>query len=127
MPRKAKPVTLEAIRAKEALKAYLARRDISVNAIAIEAGVGQPTVSRFLSGRTKSVTPAIRPLLRYAGIEAENGITRIGSVLHNPRVQEALEHVWDGRAETAEMLARLIEALGPVLKSTPSMATRNNH
>lgn len=126
MPRKAKPATLEAVRSREALKAYITRRDISVNALSIEAGVGQPTISRFLSGRTKTVTPVIRPLLIYAGIESEIGITRISSLLDNPRVQEALEHVWDGRAETAEMLARLIEALGPVLRSTPSMATRNN-
>lgn len=127
MPRNARPVTREAIRAREALKAYIAQRDVSVNSLAIEAGVGQPTISRFLSGRTKTVTPVIRSLLSYAQIDVENGITRISSVLDNPRVQAALEHAWDGREETAEMLARLIEALGPVLKSTPSMATRNNH
>jgi len=125
MPRTAKPTTLEAVRCREALRQYLKRRSMSVNALSQVVGVGQPTVSRFLSGRTKSVTPAIRPLLEYADIDSENGITEIGSVLDNPRVRDALERVWDGRPETADLLARLIEALGPVLKSAPSTATRN--
>lgn len=125
MPRTAKPTTLEAVRAREALRLYLKRQSISVNALAQAAGVGQPTVSRFLSGRTKSVTAAIRPLLDYANIDSENGITEIGGVLDNPRVRGALERVWDGRPETADLLARLIEALGPVLKSAPLTATRN--
>lgn len=125
MPRTAKPTTSEAVRAREALRLYLKRQSVSVNALSQAAGVGQPTVSRFLSGRTKSVTPAIRPLLDYANIDFENGITEIGSVLDNPRVRDALERVWDGRPETADLLARLIEALGPVLKSAPSTATRN--
>lgn len=125
MPRIAKPTTLETVRAREALRLYLKRQSISVNALSQAAGVGQPTVSRFLSGRTKSVTAAIRPLLDYANIDFENGITEIGGVLDNPRVRGALERVWDGRPETADLLARLIEALGPVLKSAPLTATRN--
>ncbi|WP_155403742.1 hypothetical protein [Variovorax paradoxus] len=71
------------------------------------------------------MTAAIRPLLNYANIDFENGITEIGGVLDNPRVRGALERVWDGRPETADLLARLIEALGPVLKSAPLTATRN--
>lgn len=125
MPRTVKPTTLEAVRAREALRLYLKRQSISVNALAQASGVGQPTVSRFLSGRTKSVTAAIRPLLSYANIDFENGIKEIGGVLDNPRVRDALERVWDGRPETADLLARLIEALGPVLKSAPLTATRN--
>lgn len=125
MPRTVKPTTLEAVRAREALRLYLKRQSISVNSLAQAAGVGQPTVSRFLSGRTKSVTAAIRPLLSYANIDFENGIKEIGGVLDNPRLRGALERVWDGRPETADLLARLIEALGPVLKSAPLTATRN--
>lgn len=125
MPRIAKPTTLEAVRAREALRLYLKRRQISVNALSQVVGVGQPTVSRFLSGRTKSVTAAIRPVLSYADIDFEEGITEMGGALDNPRVREALKRVWDGRPETAELLARLIEALGPVLKTAPSTGIRN--
>ena len=117
MPRKAKPPTEEAVRAKQALQAYLNREVLSVNKFASGAGVAQPVLYRFLSGETKSVTPHIEKALNYAGIEVEKDILRIVKGTENARLKAALERNLDGTEEVAEALARLIEAVGPVLRS----------
>ena len=36
---------------------------------------------------------------------------------HNARLQAALSSVWDGKPESAELIAVLIESLGPLLQT----------
>lgn len=115
MPRIARPPTLEAVRARKALKSYLAKEQLSVNALAERTGVGQSTLCRFLIGRTKSVTDTIRPVLRYAHIDIDIGIVNNPNPLDNGKVRDAFSRVWDGSPDTAELLVGLIEALGPVV------------
>ncbi len=115
MPRKAKPPTAEAILAREQLKAYLGREGMALNAFAHMANVPQPTLHRFVSGRTKSVTLLVRRALDYARIKIVVGITPEYDVADDPRLKQALRKACDGRAESIDLLARLIEALSPVL------------
>jgi transcriptional regulator with XRE-family HTH domain len=115
MPRIAAPPTQDAVRARKALKTYLTKEQLSANALAGITGVGQSTLCRFLTGRTKSVTASIKPVLRYAHIEIDSGIANGMNPLDNGRVRDALARAWDGSPESAELLAGLIEALGPVV------------
>jgi transcriptional regulator with XRE-family HTH domain len=117
MPRIAKPHTDESQLMRQLLREYLKREGITANRLSSAAQVGQPTVSRFLTGRTKTVTPAISTVLTYAGIERLPSILRITVGVDNPRLRAALERNWDGSAEGAEKLAVMIDAIGPMLRS----------
>jgi transcriptional regulator with XRE-family HTH domain len=115
MPRIAKPPTIASIQARKALALYLAKAQITPNAFSQVTGVGQSTISRFLTGKIKSITPAIEPALRYANIDFENYITKQPDPLDNARIRDALSCSWDGSAESAELLAKLLEVIGPVV------------
>lgn len=99
------------------LQDYLNRQDITANRLSFLTKVGQSTVSRFLTGRTKTVTPAISKVLIYAGIENSPTIPCITDGVDNSRLRAALERNWDGTAEGADKLAVLIDAVGPMLRS----------
>lgn len=102
---------------RQLLQDYLKREDITANSLSVMAKVGQPTVSRFLTGRTKTITPAISKVLTYAGLDRSSGISRITQCVDNSRLRAALERNWDGTAESADKLAVLIDAIGPILRS----------
>lgn len=99
------------------LKEYLIRKNITANRLSALVGVGQPTVSRFLAGRTKTVTPAILQVLSYACIDQKKTITCITESIDNAHLRAALERNWDGSAEEAHQLAVLIDTIGPMLRS----------
>jgi hypothetical protein len=75
-------------------------------------GVKQYTISRFISGRRRKLSPEIKAACKYAGINVDNGIEKGDD---NTRLQAALSRVWDGQPESAELIAVLIESLGPIL------------
>jgi len=124
MPRKQQPHSREAVLARAVLQEYLRKERLSANALAQRAGVGQPTLCRFLAGRTKTVTSDIETVLRYAHIEVVNDITLPSHPLDNATLREALARAWDGTLEGAELLAHLIEALGPVVSRHLSTISR---
>lgn len=113
MPRIATEQTAETIKARRALEAYLREPNHSQVALARESGIAQPTISKFLSGRIKSLTPDVRAVMKVANI----GINGRGAVLSaDARIQRALGEAWDGTEAGTQLLARAIEALGGVLR-----------
>ena len=88
---------------------------MSANALAKSSGVGQSTLSRFLSGVTRKITPEVRRALRYAEIDHEKCITSGPNAPDNATLRAALSRVWDGTDEGAELIARFLEAIGPLL------------
>ena len=58
----------------------------------------------------------MKPLLEYAGIDINNRIDDAKNSVHeNARIRQALDKVWDGEQSTAEILAKLIESVGPAI------------
>ena len=103
-------------RLRKELLAYLKRVGSTPTACALENGISPSTVQRFLAARTKTVTPKLKLLLEYAGIDVNICINDVtGSGCDNARIRQALDKVWDGRESTAEILAKLIEAVGPAI------------
>jgi hypothetical protein len=116
MPRIVKPPQANLHRIRKELRAYLKRVGSTPTAFAIEHGVNQSTVQRFLAARTKTVTPKMKPLLEYADIDLNICINDAASSgRDNARIRQALDKVWDGRESTAEILAKLIESVGPAI------------
>ena len=99
------------------LQAYLNRKNISANKLSSLSKVGQSTVSRFLTGRTKNVTPAISLVLSYAGIDQSHPINCIVLDTGHARLRDAIARNWDGTLEGADKLAVLIDTIGPMLRS----------
>jgi len=116
MPRISKPPQANLPRIRKELEAYLKNAYITPTAFAAMHGVNQSTVQRFLAARTKTVTPKMRSLLKYANIDIDMRINDVASSgRDNARILQALDRVWDGRESTAEILAKLIESVGPVI------------
>lgn len=116
MPRIARPPQANLPRIRKELRAYLKRVGSTPTAFAIEQGVNQSTVQRFLAARTKTVTSKMKSLLEYAEIDVNICINDAASSgRDNVRIRQALDKVWDGRESTAEILAKLIESVGPVI------------
>lgn len=116
MPRIAKPPQANLPRIRRELRAYLKRVGSTPTAFAIQHGINQSTVQRFLAARTKTVTSKMKPLLEYANIDVNICIKdAVSSGRDNARIRQALDKVWDGRESTAEILAKLIESVGPAI------------
>jgi hypothetical protein len=115
MPRIAKPPQANLPRIRKELRAYLKKVGMTPTAFAIEHGVNQSTVQRFLAARTKTVTSKMKALLDYACIDINICISDANSGRDNARIRQALDKVWDGHENTAEILAKLIESVGPVI------------
>ena len=74
----------------------------------------QYTLSKFLNGHIKTITPAIEDALNYANI----GITRdIETLTQRPEIRRALGRAWDGTEQGALALALMIEAMTHIARS----------
>lgn len=112
MPRIASPVSPEVLLARNQLRTYLSVKGHSEVGLARQSGVAQYTISKFLTGRIKSLTPDVQKFLVYAG----NGIDGGERVTRDPRILRALCNAWDGTEEGIGLLAITINALAPVIR-----------
>jgi len=121
MPRIATEQSTETIKARRALEVYLREPGRSQVSLSRESGIPQPTISKFLAGRIKSLTPDVRAIMKVANI----GIKARGTTLSaDVRIQRALGEAWDGTEAGTQLLARAIEALGGVIKDANARAQR---
>lgn len=74
--------------------------------VAEETDVTQPQIAKILGGKVKKISPDIMRLCEYAGVKLDPNPK--APHLH-PRIQAAINKVWDGRDETIEIIAKLIE------------------
>lgn len=102
------------VHARTMLAAYFERPGKSEMQLSRETGVPQYTISRFMTGRTKSVTPAIGRALVYATNGIESGLGKLSA---DPRIQRALGSAWDGTEQGTALLASAIDALAPVIRN----------
>lgn len=104
----------DVVHVRTMLAAYFERPGKSEMQLSRESGVPQYTISRFMTGRTKSVTPAIGKALMYARNGMKGGLGKLSA---DPRIQRALGSAWDGTEEGTALLASAIDALAPVIRS----------
>lgn len=114
MPRIATKPSVELLAARSELRRHISRLGISVNEYSRRSGVPQYTLSKFLNGHIKTITPAVEAALTYANI----GIIRdIAALTENAAIRRALGHAWDGTEQGAQALALMIDAMAPVIRS----------
>ena len=117
MPRIATPPNVEVMQARTLLAAYLSYSGSTEMAISRATGVPQYTISKFLTGRIKSLTPQVVLLINYANNGINYGIDKLST---DPRIQRALGSAWDGTDQGITLLASAINALAPVIRSAKS-------
>lgn len=113
MPRIATQPSADVMQARTFLAAYLARSGNSEMGLSRISGVPQYTISKFLTGRIKSLTPQVRLALSYADIGIS---TKVEQLTADPRIQRALGSAWDGTDQGVTLLASAIDALAPVIR-----------
>lgn len=113
MPRIATHPSVEVVQARTLLAAYLAHPGNTEMGLSRLSGVPQYTISKFLTGRIKSLTPHVQLALSHAniGINAE-----ASKLMADPRIQRALGSAWDGTDQGVTLLASAIDALAPVIR-----------
>lgn len=117
MPRIATPISLDVLTARDKLKLYLSHKGHSEAELSRRSNVPQYTISRFVHGRTKTVTPSILIALNHANI----GISDTAEQLFNhPIIKAALSNAWDGTPQGIERIASTLSALAPLLRSAHS-------
>ena len=122
MPRIAISPTIEVLTARSQLRRYITELGISDNEFSRRCGVPQYTISKFLSGHIKTLTPAVGKALSYANIGI---IHDIADLTQHPAIRQALGHAWDGTEEGAQTLALMIEAMAPLIRASHrALATR---
>jgi transcriptional regulator with XRE-family HTH domain len=115
MPRIAISPTIEVLAARSQLRRYITDLGISDNEYSRRCGVPQYTLSKFLSGHIKSLTPAVEKALSYANIGIIYDVTNLAQ---HPAIRKALGHAWDGTEQGAQTLALMIEAMAPLIRAS---------
>lgn len=115
MPKIANNLTLEVKIARENLRQHIAMLKISISEYSRRSGVPQYTLSKFLNGHVKTLTPPVKQALIYANIGITYDITLL---VQDSAIRSALERAWDGTEQGAQSLALMIEAMAPVLRSS---------
>ncbi|WP_313665953.1 hypothetical protein [Stutzerimonas kunmingensis] len=116
MPRIAIKPSIEVLAARSQLRRHIHALGISDSEYSRRVGVPQYTISKFLNGHIKTITPAVEQALVYANIGIAHDVTQL---IQHPAIRQALGHAWDGTEQGAQSLALMIDAIAPVLRSSP--------
>ena len=113
MPNIANNLPIEVRVARASLRQHISKLNITESEYSRRSGVPQYTLSKFLNGHIKTLTPPVKKALNYAKI----GITYdVSDLMQHPAILSALEHSWDGTEQGAQSLALMIESMAPLLR-----------
>lgn len=131
MPKKASIAAPEVATAIAEIKRHCETTHTSVLALSQQALVAQSALARFLAGERKSITSVANKVLQHiksrhnwhnrhnAIIEVRDGADEEGCRLIN----EAISSLWDGRRQSAAVIASLVLALKPAIDIAASPST----
>ncbi len=122
MPRKARNIDPNAAIAIAKIKRYCETNGVSVLALSKSANVAQSALARFINGERKSITPAAKFTLTWID-NRHNQHNWHNELVHNDStdshgcriIGDAINSLWDGRLQSAEVIASLVLALRPAI------------
>jgi len=125
MPRKATTPDPEVPIVIEKINRFRTSNAMSVLALAKDAEVSQPALKRFLDGDRKTVTSVAKATLSHIDSWHNRHNHSDGAILSpipKPRREGydlmigAIESLWDGQYQSAQLIASLVIALRPALE-----------
>lgn len=117
MPVGKQPVDPRILEALPRVRAYMKRHNHRQKDVMRLTELSQPQVSKFLSGQRQRVTKDVRAIFQYAGIDVESESAAMALPL-----SQSVRQVLEDNPRAAALVARLIEAMVPVLSSLPEPA-----
>lgn len=94
------------------LRAFIKQLSLSQNELAYFSGLSQAQVSRLISGKFKKPGIAYINLCNFVSKAIS---TKFNNESANGKViLDAVNEVWDGSLEQADILAKVIRSLGPL-------------
>lgn len=114
MPRGKQPVDPKIMAALPRVRAFMRANGHSQDDVVRLTRQSQSQVSKFLSGSRVRITPPIRAICQYANISLDDAPETLAD--HDWLSQTARQVLVDN-PEAAQLLARIIDALIPVLSS----------
>ena len=129
MPRKPTLKDPETEVAMARIKRYCDRANVCLATLSRQAGVSQPALYRFVHGERKSVTKTARRVLTHIDNKHKQHNSHGGENRSEGCriIDDAVNSVWDGRIQTAELLAALIRAIKPVLLAAEAVGNTLPH
>jgi hypothetical protein len=109
----------------EKIKRHCTSNRISTLALAKNARVSQPALARFLKGERKTLTPVASATLSHIDNWHNRHNEHKDAILGKPQkidqegyrlIIEAIESMWDGQYQSAQLIASLVVALKPTLE-----------
>jgi transcriptional regulator with XRE-family HTH domain len=97
------------IKAVNEIREKLKARGITQTQASYDLGISQGNISKLLNGTVKKENNDFILLCEYIGIAYQ---AEIESPINDPRIQKALQNVFDGTDESIILIARLIECAG---------------
>lgn len=120
MPIGRQPPDPRVVEALPRIHAYMKWHNHQQKDVVRLTGLTQPQVSKFLAGERRRVTNVARLICRYAGIELEMAS---GTPTVSIALSQSARRLLDDNPHAAELMARLIEAMVPVLSSMAEPVT----
>ncbi len=115
MSRKARPQQVGVNEAIQRIDAFRRRSSLSILSLARRCNVDQPSLSRFLKGDRKTITPTAHIVLKFIDESNKQHNWHSRATIPN-EIEDAVRYLWDGRPHSADLVASLIRALKPVLE-----------
>jgi hypothetical protein len=126
MPRKATPAQPDVADAITVIKLHCQTTGVSILSLSTQAGVAQSALARFISGERKSITETAKKVLahiskRHNQHNRHNDDDILPALQHNDQegyrlIHDAISSLWDGKRQSAELIASLVLALKPALE-----------
>lgn len=115
MPRKARPKQAGVDEAIQKIDTFRLHRSLSILSLSKLCRVSQPALARFLSGQRKTMTITAHNVLKYIDAQNKQHNWHNRATIPN-EIEDAVRSLWDGRPQSADLVASLIRALKPVLE-----------
>jgi hypothetical protein len=124
MPRKASQQSPETTIIIQEIMDYCDITNTSVLSLSKQADVQQSALARFLNGERKTVTNTARKVMKHLNNRHNQHNRHNDILMPNPQFDDegcrlingALNTLWDGRLQSARMIASLIIALRPAVE-----------
>lgn len=114
MPKIAKPQQVGVNEAVRRINDFRRQSSLSVLGLSRICSVNQPALARFLKGDRKTITSTARIVLEFIEDDHKRHNWHTHATIPK-QIEDAVRSLWDGKPQSAALIASLIRALKPAV------------